>query len=341
MDEDQEREPSFWSGVPRPFMLPDRVPLDARRGRLALLALSAVATAGVLELSLRALGSDAARPTGYAPVNTDRRFGRPRNARGYRDAERRLEKPAGTRRLIVLGDSFAWGASIEYEDTWAQRLERGLVRRRGERWEAVNLALPGLGASDYAAQLPAEAMAYAPDVVIVGWVLNDAETKEQMIARERAYVERERQPASPFDSSALFRFVRKRLQATRDARERIAYHRRLYGDSDPGWQQARRSLKTIGALCRERGVPWIVAVFPLFGNPLDERYPFADVHARVAQAAAESGARAVDLLPSYRGLRSEVLVVNALDEHPNEIAHRIAASVLLRALDEVVTESTR
>jgi hypothetical protein len=46
----------------------------------------------------------------------------------------------------------------------------------------------------------------------------------------------------------------------------------------------------------------------------------------------------VDLLPAYRGLRHELLVVNgALDEHPNEIAHRIAAGVLLRALDEVVS----
>ena len=45
----------------------------------------------------------------------------------------------------------------------------------------------------------------------------------------------------------------------------------------------------------------------------------------------------VDLLPAYRGLRWDVLVVNgADDEHPNEIAHRIAAGVILRALDDVV-----
>jgi len=45
----------------------------------------------------------------------------------------------------------------------------------------------------------------------------------------------------------------------------------------------------------------------------------------------------VDLLPAYRGLRPELLVVNGeKDEHPNEIAHRIAAGVLLRALDELV-----
>ena len=45
----------------------------------------------------------------------------------------------------------------------------------------------------------------------------------------------------------------------------------------------------------------------------------------------------MDLLPAYRGLRWDLLVVNGVDdEHPNEIAHRIAAGVLLRALDDVV-----
>ena len=57
----------------------------------------------------------------------------------------------------------------------------------------------------------------------------------------------------------------------------------------------------MGALCRERGVPLVVAIFPLFGNPLDASYPFAEVHAKVAQAAAEAGAKVVDLLPAYRG----------------------------------------
>jgi hypothetical protein len=45
----------------------------------------------------------------------------------------------------------------------------------------------------------------------------------------------------------------------------------------------------------------------------------------------------VDLLPAYRRVRWELLVVDGVDdEHPNEIAHRIAAGVILHALDEVV-----
>ena len=42
-------------------------------------------------------------------------------------------------------------------------------------------------------------------------------------------------------------------------------------------------------------------------------------------------------ISAYRGLRGELLVVDGVnDEHPNEIAHRIAANVILHALDDVV-----
>ena len=97
----------------------------------------------------------------------------------------------------------------------------------------------------------------------------------------------------------------------------------------------------MGGLCRARGVPFVVVIFPLFANPLDARYPFADVHAKVAQAAAEAGARVVDLLPDYRAVDGALLVVNgADDEHPNEIAHRIAARAIVQAVEEVVPRST-
>ena len=116
----------------------------------------------------------------------------------------------------------------------------------------------------------------------------------------------------------------------------------MYADDYAGWAAARRALKAMGGMCRERGVPLVVAIFPLFGNPLDERYPFADVHAKVAQAAAEAGAQVVDLLPAYRGLDGTLLVVDgADDEHPNEIAHRIAAQELLRTLDRLLPPTSR
>jgi hypothetical protein len=294
----------------------------------------------VSEALLRWAG--AGRATGYAPVNTNLKANRRENSRGYRDLERRLEKAPGVCRLVSLGDSFAWGVGVELEDAYPQRLERALTRVRGEPWEVVNLAKPGMNSVDHLALLEKEGLSYAPDAVLVGYVLNDSEDAGSAEVRRAAEWSAPRYPpALLWDVSALYRFVGTRLWATAQNRRRVQGFRAMYADDAPGWQAGRQALRGIGALCRERGIPWLVAIFPLFGNPLDERYPFAEVHRRVEQAAAEAGAKAVDLFPAYRGLRWELLVVDGFgDEHPNEIAHRIAARALLRALDGAVPSAS-
>ncbi|HYN00951.1 MAG TPA: SGNH/GDSL hydrolase family protein [Vicinamibacteria bacterium] len=314
------------------------------------LALASVAVFLLLaEASLRVVGQADERPTGYAPVNTRRRDRRPTNSLGYRDVERALSKPAGVRRVVSLGDSFAWGVGIEHDDTYARRVERVLNRRPGEHWEVVQLARPGMGTVEQAEQLAEEGFAYEPDVVVLGFVLNDSEDEnaaEARRARDWEETRRERQERRTgrrfLDRSALWRFVAGRLEATGQNQRRLEAYRSQFLPGYPGWAACRAGLARMGALCRERHVPFVVMIFPLFADPLDERYPFADIHAQVAQAAREAGAEVIDLLPAYRNLRSSLLVVDgANDEHPNEIAHRIAAQELLRTLDRLFPPSPR
>jgi GDSL-like Lipase/Acylhydrolase family len=321
----------------------NRVSAQKRRGEIALVLASIALVLTLAEVGARLLGAGTPRPSGYAPVNTRRRGMSPTNAKGYRDNEHPLAKPAGVRRLLSLGDSFAWGAGIEFEDTYPQRLERSLSRRRREPWRVVNLALPGMNTVDEASQLVQEGFAYGPDIVLVGYVLNDSEDSEAAEARRaRDWAEERQQKREPrlFDRSALYRLVAGRLWATAENRRRIAGYKSMYAADAPGWVAAQKALKLMGGLCRERGVPFVVTIFPLFGQPLDDRYPFADIHARVREASSAAGAKVIDLLPSYRGLRWDLLVVDGVeDEHPNEIAHRIAADVISKALDDVVPPS--
>ena len=327
------------------------VPSSNRRhlGEAALAVTSVAVFLLLAEAAARVLSLGVEGPTGYAPVNTRRREGRPTNSLGYRDVERAPEKPAGSRRVLSLGDSFAWGVGIEHDDTYARRVERALGRRPGERWEVVQLARPGMGTVEQAEQLAEEGFAYGPDVVVLGFVLNDSEDEnaaEVRRARDWEETRRERQQRRVggrlVDRSALWRFVAGRLEATGQNRRRLEAYRSQFLPGYPGWVACRQALARMGALCRERNVPFVVMIFPLFADPLDERYPFADLHAQVAQAAREAGAVVVDLLPAYRGLRSSLLVVDgAHDEHPNEIAHRIAAQELLRTLDRVLPPGSR
>jgi lysophospholipase L1-like esterase len=328
----------------------------ARRGEAALLVAGVLAALVLAEAAVRGLGLAERRPTGYAPVNTKGDAAEPVNSGGYRDLERDPVKPRGVRRLLSLGDSFAWGVGVEFEDAYPQRVERAL-NRRGEAWEVVNLALRGMNTEMQAAQLRDVGLAYEPDVVVVGYVLNDAEETQAMAARQARYAEewrqrkdekRRRRTEGPplHERSALFRWVRTRIEATGANRRSIEDYIFMYGDAAPGWLAAQRALGEMGAACRGRGIPLVVLVFPKLALPsmgmsLDDRYPFAAIHAKIACAAAEAGAKVVDLLPAYRGLLWEVLVADGVDdEHPNEIAHRIATRSLIAALDEVVPAKT-
>lgn len=311
----------------------------AEAGLLAFGVLAALLAGEVAARVLRSSGSGG----GYAPVRTDTRERRPINSRGYRDLERAIPKPDGVRRVVCLGDSFTWGVGVLFDDTWPQRVER-LLARDGGRWEAVNLGEPGLNTVQEASKLEAEGLAYEPDVLVLAYVLNDSEDADAAEARRAADWLAERRaaataPPSFLDRTALVPLVRGRLRATFENRRRIADFRSMYADGYSGWNAGRQALRAVAGLCRARGVPLVVAIFPLFGNPLDESYPFSAEHAKVAQAAAETGARVVDLLPRYRGLDWRLLVVDgANDEHPNEIALRIASQAIAREVRELLPQ---
>jgi hypothetical protein len=313
----------------------------ARRAEILLLVGSVVVALLIAEAAVRLLSTGGAE-SGYAPLHTGRRDRQPTNALGYRDLDRAQPKPAGVRRVVCLGDSFTWGVGVLFDDAWPQRIERSLSRARGERWEAVNLAEPGMNSVQEASRLESEGLGYEPDVVVLGYVLNDSEDEDAAEARRaKDWAEEEHRQKTLSERlasrSALLSLVRTRLVATLENRRRITGYRSMYADDYAGWKNAQRALKAMGGMCRARGVPFVVVIFPLFANPLGAGYPFADVHAKVAQAAGEAGAKVVDLLPLYSKVDWKLLVVNgAADEHPNEIAHRIAAQAIARAIEEVV-----
>ena len=61
--------------------------LRARRAELLLLLGGVLLALLMGEAAVRLLGATRPQATGYAPVNTNRRAMRPRNAAGYRDLE--------------------------------------------------------------------------------------------------------------------------------------------------------------------------------------------------------------------------------------------------------------
>jgi len=273
---------------------------------------------------------------GYSPIR-GHKSGEPMNSAGYRDVEHAIEKPPGVRRALFLGDSFTYGVGILLDDTYAKRTERGLTAARREPWESIVLAVPGIDSEQEERIFEDEGLRYSPDLVVLGYVLNDAEdanAAEQRRAREWVEAEAEKHNPPFWQRSALLSLIASRLYATQENRARVRNHLDLYREGQRGFTSASKAIATMAALCRDRGIPFVVVVFPLFANPLDDDYPFASIHEKVGAVVRSAGATLVDLLPYYRGMDWRLLVVEGQrDEHPNELAHRIAAQALLRALE--------
>lgn len=115
------------------------------------------------------------------------------NALGYRGTNpRTVEKPPGTKRLLLLGDSFTLGWGNEEGASFAGRLEEALHPRG---WEVINAAYKaGYSPDSYYAFLAKEGYLLAPDVVVV--VVYTANDVSDMMDNQWSALDEEGGPTS-------------------------------------------------------------------------------------------------------------------------------------------------
>jgi len=97
------------------------------------------------------------------------------NNHGFRDTrDFPYTKPAGTLRVLALGDSHTQGYEARQDATFSAVLERYL-RAHGRRAEVLNAGVSGFGTAEELAFLENEGYRYQPDVVVVAFYANDFE----------------------------------------------------------------------------------------------------------------------------------------------------------------------
>jgi len=96
------------------------------------------------------------------------------NSAGWRDKEWALAKPPGTFRVAVIGDSFTMADGIEIEDVYHSLMEDRLNAQHGARkYEFLNFGVAGYQLPQYVAVIEKRALAYQPDLILVGFSTND------------------------------------------------------------------------------------------------------------------------------------------------------------------------
>jgi hypothetical protein len=96
------------------------------------------------------------------------------NSKGLRDREYPYQKAAGTKRILVLGDSYTWGYGVANKEIYTEVLEEAL-QDKYPHYEVLNAGVSGWGTDQQYLFLITEGLKYSPDLVIVGHFINDLE----------------------------------------------------------------------------------------------------------------------------------------------------------------------
>lgn len=95
------------------------------------------------------------------------------NSRGARGPEYALDKPPGMYRIVVIGDSFAEGFSVEFEDLFSEILKQRLNDQLDQRFEVINLGVAGYSTDQELLLYRTEGKRYNPDLTILILYDND------------------------------------------------------------------------------------------------------------------------------------------------------------------------
>jgi lysophospholipase L1-like esterase len=217
------------------------------------------------------------------------------NSAGIReDKEYPFEKPAGTVRIIGLGDSGMWGWSLDQGQAYLDVMERELASQAGlPRVEVLNFAVPGYNTFQELQTLKQKSLAYQPDIVVIGWCSNDYQVPFFMYTRRdhmkepgsyiyslllerRSFMEKVTpevlklgdMPEGSVDADVLAysgeKGVRKCLQEFSELSREHGFKIVLFGPLD----------QTILTLCEEEGVPTINTYALKEQNPPEECLTF-------------------------------------------------------------------
>lgn len=120
------------------------------------------------------LAQQTSHPANYHEVRDklEFRFDFQTNSQGLRYPEIPLEKPRGTRRVFVVGDSFTEGWGVEAPERFTDRLERKFGAASG-RVLFINGGLSGGGVVQYGRLFFDKGVKYHPDALMICLFAND------------------------------------------------------------------------------------------------------------------------------------------------------------------------
>ena len=268
-------------------------------------------------------------PRGY--FNNQNAIDHQFNSAGYRDIEHSIFKPASKYRILGLGDSYLYGQGVKFDDICLTKLGKILQKSLLNQVEVINTGISGYNTGNERDLLINRGLNYKPDMVIVHFVLNDV---EQDLSKSGPKVEFFNDYLSIYQKcdtlsrySYLWGWIRQQYLRNIIGKRYIEYCINNYQKDNTRFQRCWNDLLDIQRVCEENDIKLLVVIFPFFYN-LNLNYPFQVIHDQLSKSCIAAKIPILDLLPYFKSYQGPELWVHPVDQHPNEIAHYIAAKAI-------------
>ena len=231
-------------------------------------------------------------------------------------------KPPGEKRLLCLGDSFAFGLWADEDETLVGHLARMANERErnagsGVTWRAINLGVPGYHSGQQLASLEAEGLALDPDAVVLYFNTNDIVREGHFLDADLGALRADHLPLPVGLRRVLWRVSHLYGWITRKYTRKYQSIPSAHLDPSVPWSHVRPenkeytadSIRRIAELCRERDVPLFFVNQPLLTWTGDTRradWPVLELVDWAKKLRIELGLPGINLLGLFRNYEDGV-----------------------------------
>lgn len=232
------------------------------------------------------------------------------DSRGFRTPERPFAKPAGTRRIVVVGDSHSEAYTVDDDQTWLVQLERELAREFPV--EVISLGVGGFSNDQELLAYLHYGRRFEPDLVILQTCANDPEFnvldrywrgKKPRFERHGELLMLTGVPVPDLRSSGLFSRELVQFSAIALLAESIARQAAIrrdvetVADHDEAWRVTELLVRDLASIVRSDGA--LLAGFDVSTKNVDEHRRYREIFAKHAIPSLDVDAMYVDEWKSY------------------------------------------
>jgi lysophospholipase L1-like esterase len=244
------------------------------------------------------------------------------NSQGLRDKEYTFEKPKNTTRILMLGDSLAFGWGVAQDQTSSKILETLLNQNGNHFYEVINSGVGNYNSDMEIGYFLKKGYLWNPDIVILNYFINDAEPTPKYggnFFSEHFY-------SYVYFGGVLDTFLRRFFGKT----DYKTYYSNLYEETAPGWIQTQKAFGELSSYCKSKHIKLILAHQPELREL--HSYPFEFVTKKIETMSKNNEVPFIDLMDFVKNEPEESLWVSKPDPHPNAKACKLFAQGLYKIL---------